>query len=87
MTDIVKILGTTVPARTACLAQLSAVAVVVGHFVPHNVRHCLRNIVMEWWLQWKSLPAPVVKLIVRQKFGQNYGCQFGRVDLLVRAAK
>ena len=30
MTDIVKILGTTVPVRTAVLAQLSALAEVVG---------------------------------------------------------
>ena len=30
MTDIVEILGTTVPARTAVLAQLSALAEVVG---------------------------------------------------------
>lgn len=47
MTDIVEILGTTVPARTAGLGQLSALAVVVGHLVPHNVRHCWCNIGME----------------------------------------
>lgn len=47
MTDIVNILGTTVPARTAGLGQLSALAVVVVHLVPHNVRHCWRAIVME----------------------------------------
>ena len=47
MTDIVEILGTTVLARTAVLAQLSALAEVVGHLVPHNVRHCWRAIVIE----------------------------------------
>ena len=47
MTDIVEILGTTVLARTAGLGQLSALAVVVGRLVPHNVRHCWRAIVME----------------------------------------
>ena len=47
MTGIVKILGTTVPARAAVLAQLSALAEVVGHGVPHNVRDCWRAIVME----------------------------------------
>ena len=42
-----KNIGATVPARTAGLGQLSALAVVVGHLVPHNVRHCCRAIVME----------------------------------------
>ena len=58
MTDIVEILGTTVPVRTAVLAQLSALAEVVGHLVQLNVRPCWRASVIEKRLRCKKVACP-----------------------------